>query len=399
MTFIFADGDEAFKTSMNRVVDGFNAANPDIVIKIQPGDGGAYSEFLKTKDSVGEFPDMMEMRDTAVYVRAGKLAPLADNIKSLFKTTTAFDGKVYTAPFAGENTNGILYNKKYFTEKGLSIPGTWDEFLALCKTIKDLGDMSPLVIGGQDIWHMGFWFHKLYADDVLSSDPDFIKHCYEGTAKFSDERFVKTITDMQELFQYAQDGWTSTPDAQITTFLVGEMSAMMFSGTHMFTQVADADSSFELGWFPVPDRQGVQRLVGGAGIGGLSLSAESAKDPAKQAAFDKFLLYFFEKANYKLFLETMSYLPVTVDAPSVEGTDVYVAVTEAVKTADFLSPMWNGFHGDNELPPDFRNFTYKTTVEVIQGSRTIESATDELQKAWDVAASNFNPVTGTGIAK
>ncbi|MDR2750237.1 MAG: ABC transporter substrate-binding protein, partial [Clostridiales bacterium] len=322
-----------------------------------------------------------------------------DNIKSLFKTTTAFDGKVYTAPFAGENTNGILYNKKYFTEKGLSIPGTWDEFLALCKTIKDLGDMSPLVIGGQDIWHMGFWFHKLYADDVLSSDPDFIKHCYEGTAKFSDERFVKTITDMQELFQYAQDGWTSTPDAQITTFLVGEMSAMMFSGTHMFTQVADADSSFELGWFPVPDRQGVQRLVGGAGIGGLSLSAESAKDPAKQAAFDKFLLYFFEKANYKLFLETMSYLPVTVDAPSVEGTDVYVAVTEAVKTADFLSPMWNGFHGDNELPPDFRNFTYKTAVEVIQGSRTIESATDELQKAWDVAASNFNPVTGTGIAK
>lgn len=75
MTFVFADGDDAFKTQMNKIVDGFNEKYPDITITIQPGDGGSYSEFLKTKDSVGEFPDMMEMRDTAMYVRAGKLAP------------------------------------------------------------------------------------------------------------------------------------------------------------------------------------------------------------------------------------------------------------------------------------------------------------------------------------
>ena len=51
---------------MNKIVDNFNAANPDITITIEPGDGGSLlSEFLKTKDSVGEFPDMMEMRDTA----------------------------------------------------------------------------------------------------------------------------------------------------------------------------------------------------------------------------------------------------------------------------------------------------------------------------------------------
>lgn len=397
LTFIFADGDEAFKTSINRAVDGFNQANPDVTIKIQPGDGGAYSEFLKTKDSVGEFPDMMEMRDTAMYVRAGKLAPLSDDIISLFKTTMNFGGKVYTAPYAGENTQGILYNKKYFAEKNLEIPKTWDEFLALCQQIKDLGDMSPIVVGGQDIWHMGFWFHKIYSDDVLSSDPDFIKHCYEGSATFSDERFVKTLTDMQELFKFAQDGWTSTPDAQITTFLVSDMSAMMFSGTHMFSQIADADPDFELGWFPVPDRDGKIRLVGGAGVGGFALSAEAAKDPDKQAAFDAFLKYFYDKPNYKLFLETMSYLPVTVDAPEVEGSEVYKTVVNAVNNADKLSPMWNGFQGDNELPPDFRNFTYKTVVEVIQGTRSIESACDELQKTWDVSKAGFNPVTGVGI--
>jgi raffinose/stachyose/melibiose transport system substrate-binding protein len=159
---IFADGDEGAKASINETVNRFNKAYPDITVRIQPGNGGAYSEFLKTKESVGEFPDVMEMRDTPVYVRAGMLEPLPDDIVSLFNSTVPFDGKTYTAPIAGENTQGIIYNKKYFDENGFTEPATYEEFLKLCQKIKDKGDMSPLVIGGQDIWHIGFWFYKAY---------------------------------------------------------------------------------------------------------------------------------------------------------------------------------------------------------------------------------------------
>lgn len=260
ITFIFADGDEGGKAAMTAVVDKFNATYPDITVTIEPGNGGAYSEFLKTKDSVGEFPDVMEMRDTAVYVRAGKLEPLSEDITSLFRTTTEFYGQVYTAPLAGENTMGIIYNKKYFDENGLTEPSTYDEFITLCQIIKDKGDMSPLVVGGQDIWHLGFLFHKAYNDQVLSKDPDFIEHCYEGTKDFSDETMKATFRELQDIFQYAQDGWTSTPDAQITTFLVNDMAAMMYSGTHMFTQIEAADPDFEYGWFAVPSPDGKTRL-------------------------------------------------------------------------------------------------------------------------------------------
>ena len=217
LTYIFADGDEGAKASMNEIVEKFNETYPDITVTIEPGNGGAYSEFIKTKDSVGEFPDVMEMRDTAMYVRAGKLEPLPDDIVALFRTTTEFDGKVYTAPLGGENTNGIIYNKAYFDENGWTEPATYDEFITLCQNIKDKGDMAPLVVGGQDIWHMGFWFHKAYNDQVLSKDADFIKHCYEGTKDFSDETFKATFEELQTIMQYAQEGWVSTPDAQITT--------------------------------------------------------------------------------------------------------------------------------------------------------------------------------------
>ncbi|MDE6202741.1 MAG: extracellular solute-binding protein, partial [Lachnospiraceae bacterium] len=321
LTFIFEDGDEGAKSSMNEIVNRFNEAYPDITVTIEPGNGGAYSEFIKTKDSVGEFPDVMEMRDTAMYVRAGKLEPLSDEIVSLFRTTTAFDGKVYTVPLGGENTNGIIYNKTYFDENGWTEPATYDEFIALCQAIADKGDMAPLVVGGQDIWHMGFWFHKAYNDQVLSKDADFIKHCYEGTKDFSDETFKATFEELQTIMQYAQEGWVSTPDAQITTFLVNDMAAMMYSGTHMFSQISQADPEFEMGWFAIPSPDGKTRLVGGGGIGGLAISAEAAKDPDKKAAAEAFIKFFYEPENYKVYCETLSAIPSTVETPDLDVMD------------------------------------------------------------------------------
>ena len=397
LTFIFADGDEGAKASMNEIVNKFNDTYPDITVTIEPGNGGAYSEFIKTKDSVGEFPDVMEMRDTAMYVRAGKLEPLADDIVSLFRTTTAFDGKVYTAPLGGENTNGIIYNKAYFDENGWTEPVTYDEFIELCQKIADKGDMAPLVVGGQDIWHMGFWFHKAYNDQVLSQDADFIKHCYEGTKDFSDDTFKAVFEEMKTIMQYAQEGWVSTPDAQITTFLVNDMAAMMYSGTHMFSQISQADPDFEMGWFAVPSPDGKMRLVGGGGVGGLAISAEAAQDPDKKAAAEAFIKFFYAPENYKVYYETLSAIPSTVDAPELDVPDVFKEVIDANAAADDLAPMWNGRVGENELPPDFRNFTYKTLIEVLQGTRDIESACEELNKTWQVSMQSFNPVTGVGI--
>ena len=397
LSFVFADGDDNFKTEMNKIVDNFNAANPDITITIEPGDGGSYSEFLKTKDSVGEFPDMMEMRDTAMYVRAGKVAPLSDDIKALFTSTVEFDGVTYTAPMSGANTMGIMYNKKYFADNGLEIPKTWDEFIALCQTIKDKGDMSLLVVGGSDVWHIGFLYDLCYANDVLESDPDFIEECYKGEKDFSDPNYQKAVTDLAEVLSFAQDGWASTPDAQITTFFVNDMSAMMFSGTHMFGQINEAAPDFDYGWFAVPDRDGKINLLGGGTAGGWALSAEAAKDPDKQAAFDAFCKYFFSSDVYGEYCEQMAAIPTTVETPKMNSSEQFQTVLDALSAADYTHLMWNQEVGNRELPPDFRNFTYKTCIEVAQGSRDVNSASAELQKTWNVALQSFNPTTGLGV--
>lgn len=398
VTFVFADGDAGAKQSINEIVNRFNAAHDDMRVVIQPGNGGNYSEFVRTRDSVGEFPDIVEMRgEAAMYIRAGKLAPLPAELTDLFLSPMVIDGNIYTVALAGENTTGVIYNKTYFDEHGLTEPKTYAEFIELCQTIQDLGDMAPLVVGGGDLWHMGFLFNMCWDDMVISQDPDFIAHCYDGSKNFSDPTVKAVFEEMQEIMQYAQTGWASTPDAQITTFIVNDMAAMMYSGTHMFTQILSADPDFELGWFPIYSHDGKLRLVGGSGISGLAVSTECQADPEKWEVAIEFLKFFYAPENYAIYCNTLSAIPVTKATPVIEGVDVLQEVIAATGEAANLSPMWNSKSGINELPPDFRNFTYKTLTEVLLGQRTIDSATEEMNKTWQVAASSFNPVTGVGI--
>jgi len=397
ISFIFADGDEGAKESITSIVEAFNQQYENITVTIDPGNGGTYSEFLKTKDSVGEFPDIMEMRDTAIYVRAGKLAPLSDNIISLFTSTISFGGKVYTAPMNANNTLGVVYNKAYFDEHGLTEPASYDEFIELCEKIKELGDMTPLVVGGADLWHMGFLFDKAYKDQVMSVNTEFIADCYDGKDNFNEECFKKTFEEMAQIMQYAQDGWASTADAQITTFLVNNMSAMIYSGTHMFSTIEEADPDFAYGWFPVPSPDGKERIVGGGNSNGLAISAEAAKDPNKLAAAEAFIEFFFRPDNFGKYCETLNFAPTTVAEPQMNVSDVYQEVLDAVAAADTVGPMWNGEADTKELPPDFRNFVYKELVEYLQGSVDLDSACQEIQKTWDVSVASFNPVKGIGM--
>lgn len=397
LDFMFADGDENAKKAMNQMVSSFNESQTEVKVNIVTGTAGSYDEVLKTKDTVGEFPDVMEMKNPATYIRADKLAPIPDEITALFTSTTEINGAVYTAPMGGENTIGIIYNKTYFDENGFEEPKTYDEFITLCQSIKDKGDMAPLVVGGQDLWHLGFWYQKVYADQVLSQNDDFIKACYEGTEDFSSDLVKSAFEEMGTIFQYAQDGWTSTPDAQITTFLVNDMAAMMYSGTHMFGQIQQADPDFEYGWFPVPSPDGKLRLVGGAAATGLSISKDCGADPEKLAATVKFMQYFFSNEPYGTFCETLAAIPTTKDQPDMEVDAIFQEVIDAQVQADELMPFWNSRVGDNEVTPGFRDFLYKTLVEYLTGQREFDSCADEMNAFWNTSMQEFNPITGVGV--
>lgn len=396
LTYIYPDGDEGAKAINTSLVKKFNEENPDITVTIQPGNGGSYSEFLKTKQGVGEFPDVLVTTDTQSYIDGGYLAPLPDDIVALMKDVKKVDGKVYTVSLSGDMPCGIFYNKDYFDQNNLTEPTTYDDFITLCKTIKDKGDMSPLVVGGSDLWHMGFLFTKCYNDNIYAADQDFIKDCYSGTKDFNDDTFKNTFKEMKDLIGFAQDGWTSTSDSQITTFLISKKSAMFYSGSHMVSQIKEADPSFNFGWFAIPSPDGKMRVLGASSLNGLAISAESAKDANKLAAGEAFIKFMFRKDNYKEYCEQVGCSPMTADAPEISVDGVLGEIIENAESADEITNFWNNQIGDNQLPPDFRNFVYKTLVEYLQGTKDLDTSCSAINDTFATDSKDFNPVKGIG---
>lgn len=117
----YATGDPSGKKATEDVIDAFMKAHPNIKIKnLSETTSDSYLDWLKTKDAVGEFPDIIEMHDTKVFADAGKLAELPEELHSLSTYLPIYEGKYYNAPLAANAPNGILYSKKAYADAGIT---------------------------------------------------------------------------------------------------------------------------------------------------------------------------------------------------------------------------------------------------------------------------------------
>jgi raffinose/stachyose/melibiose transport system substrate-binding protein len=395
ITLGYAGGDPLVKQLTAERVDKFMEENPNINILQMPSGSGAYLEFLKTKDAVGEFPDMLDSRDTAVWVRAGKLAELPASVKALVKDAPELDGKYYVAPISiAPAAGGIYYNKKLFEKLGLQEPKTYDDFMNICETIKNSGT-APIVVGGKDGWHMGFTWGHFWVNNIVSKNPNWTADRYRGKVSFSDPDMKASFLEYADLWKkgYVEKGYLSTGDNQIASFLITEKAAMFISGTWMIQQIMDADPEFEFGWAPIPDNDGTLKLMFGPNLQGWALSKEASMDPAKVEAFEAFARFWYAPENYIEYLKLTNQFSASAEQINVTyKSNILSEVSEAMNASVFNSVNWNSKWGENELPGSFRNYAYKAFQEFIStGNITVDEFTAKLDKEWDIEASQFNP--------
>lgn len=393
ITFFYSIGDPLFKQIVEDRTAAFMKKNPKIKIENISISGGSYLDGLKTKDAVGEFPDMLEGRDVPLWARAGKLAEVSSSLMDLVENPPLLDGKAYTVPYAAANSLGFFYNAKMFKDFGLNEPKTYKEFLDLCEKIK-AKKVAPIVVGDKDIFHVGFLWNAFFMNGITSKNPNWIADRYQGKVKWTDADMGNTFKQYTELFTkgYVEPGFMSTADNQIASVLVSGKAAMFYSGTHMFKQIADADPKFEIGWFPMPDENGKINMVGGSPLQGWSYSVSADKDADKKKAIDAFIRFWFEKDNYVDFLQQMGAVPTTKQKYDIKYPVAGMSeVLDAVNKASYKELMWNSKWGTNEIPSAFRNFAYKVAQEWSTGTTSIEDGLKKLDAEWDVQSKDFNP--------
>ncbi|MGZ7442330.1 ABC transporter substrate-binding protein [Paenibacillus sp. TH7-28] len=367
-TIGYASGDPATKKAIADTVQRFMEANPQIKIKdISETSSAAYLDWLKTKDAVGEFPDLVEMRDTEVFADAGKIVELPSDLLELFNDPPKVDGKVWNAPMQVNSPQGIIYSKKAYEQAGITeLPKTYDEFIDIQEKLKASG-ISPIVVGGKDIFHMGFWVNKFLIDQVYANDPDWNSKRTAKEASFTDANVVQAMTDYKELFQnYVDKGWLSTGDNQTASFLVSGKAAQLYSGTWMFTQIAEADPNFEFGFYALPDREGNVNVIGLPSPAGWSISAEASKDADKVEAIKQFIRFFFEPENYSLYLASINAIPSTKEQVTYESSEQMQVVLGLMADPNVRKSLAiNNWWGENQIPPQFRNWYYKLLQELV----------------------------------
>lgn len=103
----------------------------------------------------------------------------------LVRQASVYQGHKYMIPLALFDVV-FFYNKSVFTQHHLTPPRTWDEFLAVCATLKAKG-VTPIALGAKDRWPAQFWFDLLL---LRTTSPEFRQQLMHGQARYNDPRVM-----------------------------------------------------------------------------------------------------------------------------------------------------------------------------------------------------------------
>lgn len=387
MTITYAMGDGAHHRGIQTIINDFKKSHLNVQITVIENTQQAkgYTDDLAILDAMGQFPDLLEMRDTQMFADAGLLTELPKSVVGLFNDLPKVNGKVYTAPLKKEMPQGIVYNKKLFREMGLSEPATYQQFLELCKIIRAKG-IYPLVVGGKDLWHMGFWINHFLLDEVYAHDQEWNRKWGAGKVHWSDAGPRAALAELKGLWDedYVVPGFMNIADHQTLDYLVSGKAAMLMSGPWMFTQLEQADPDFEIGFFPVPDRQGKFYILGLSQPSGWGMSSLAAADPDKAKVIEQFLQFFYSKEEYPKYLQAVSGAPATKEPMPYASSELKREVEQLLHDPKMIKLYgMEHYWGQDEIPPGFRNAFYELVQDAVAGNISIHEALIRADRIWD----------------
>jgi len=174
------------------VVAAYQEQNPDVRIELETRPGGSEGDnIVKTRLATGQMADVFTHNSGSLFQAINpvqNLIPLTNepwqaNIEDSFKSVVMANGDVYGAPQAPAQGGGILYNIPIYEELGLSVPKTWDEFMANNEKIKAAGKVAVIQTYG-DTWTSQLFVLADYYN-VHAAAPEFAEEYTAGTAKYA----------------------------------------------------------------------------------------------------------------------------------------------------------------------------------------------------------------------
>lgn len=287
----------------NYVITEFQKTHPNIKIEMEAVADEPYKDKIRILMASGEVPDIYFSwagEFSWKFARAGQALDLTDALmnsdwkdKIVLAATEPYkvDGKIYGIPMR-INAKFMVYNKAIFSQYNLAEPTTWEEFLAVCETLKSNG-VVPIAFGNEFPWASAHYVGDLNAKLV---NGDTLKADYLLTAPadqlFTDPGYVEGLTRFKTLMDkgYFNEGPNGISHSGARSSFIAGKTAMVYIELEEFITVSDGMGADTFGFFQFPSGtggNGDQKLLTGA-PDGFMVSANTAH-PAEAIEFLKFV--------------------------------------------------------------------------------------------------------------
>jgi raffinose/stachyose/melibiose transport system substrate-binding protein len=328
----------------------------NITIDMQNVPTDQYNTTMKTKFAAMDLPDLVKthgidkelnlqekLQVTAdQFVDLSDLSSVADFLPSVIADRKSNkSGKLLYVP-TSTNALGVLYNKKLFSDNGVTVPTNIDELTTVFEKLKSAG-VTPLAGGFKDAWLTQIIPFIAFGQYVNASNPDAKVKLSDGTLKYADikDAVVKALNVQLEWKDkgYFQKDILGT-DANVASQMVGTgKAAMIVVGTWQLSAVQGADPSAEIGFFPLPlNAPGEKLVLPTSADEGIMINAASKNVEAAKKALNEYL----SAENQALVIADLNGIPTNT---KVEVTNPFVKEVQTSMTQTEVQPDWWGGNG------------------------------------------------------
>lgn len=373
----------------NYAIQEFEKTHPNIKIDMEAVADEPFKDKIRVLMASGDVPDVYFSwagEFSWKFARAGQALDLTDAVlnsdwkdKTIMSAVEPYklDGKIYGIPMR-INAKFMVYNKAMFEQYGLKEPATWDEFLAVCATLKENG-VVPVGFGDEFPWaashYVGDFNAKLVTPEVRSAD-------YLLTAPadqlFTDPGYVEALARFQKLATegYYNEGPNGISHSGARSSFIAGKVAMMYIELEEFVTVADGMGADAFGFFQFPSGtggKGDQKLLTGA-PDGFMVSAKT-KYPEQSIEFLKFIT---GPEMGKEYVKRMGIPSAAVGAVSADtALPIVAAGVESINTASGMA-LWL----DTDINVKIVEVYLPGMQAVLNGTKTPEEV---MQEVHDVA--------------
>ncbi|MDA3809124.1 MAG: extracellular solute-binding protein [Spirochaetaceae bacterium] len=243
---------------MNRINEAFTKENPNIEIDFQPVKDTEYDSQLKQSLAAGVGADIIFLRSydsgyqiykTDSLMELNSVLPELKDFPSAAVAAWATEGKSYGIPAAGV-VHGVYYRKSIFKKYGLSVPATWDEFMAACKTLKAGGE-TVFAQGTKDNWMLYEVMYSGLGANFYGGEKAR-QALMNKTARFTDDNFVLALEKMKELQPYFPDNYEGIDYVTMQQIFGTGNAAMFIGGSWEIGIFEDLGGLEDVGYFAPP---------------------------------------------------------------------------------------------------------------------------------------------------